>query len=205
MSRDPERTRANILGAAFDTVYHHGFRATSVNEIAAKAGVTQGAFFHYFPTKNDLGYTLAEQMKEVILDRWTRPLVAYKNPLQGIASKYRKNMEAMSDEEIALGCPLNNLTQEMSFEDPIFRDKLREVLRAWIEETEQYLRKAQAEGFVKPDVDVRKAAEFIVMVEEGSAAIVKNLLDRKVYWSLYESFKRYLESISAGRQVQIEA
>ena len=39
-------------------------------------------------------------------------------------------------------------------------------------------------------------AEFVVMVEEGPYAMVKNLRDKDVYWSLYESLKQYLESIS---------
>jgi hypothetical protein len=39
-------------------------------------------------------------------------------------------------------------------------------------------------------------AEFVVMIEEGSFAMVKNLRDKKVFWSLYESLKHYLESVS---------
>jgi len=188
-----------ILRAAFDTVYRQGFRDSSVNAIVAKAGVTQGAFFHYFPTKNDLGYALADEiLKEMMLDRWTRPLAAYRNPVQGMIIRFRKLMEATSDEELALGCPLNNLTQEMSPVDPVFRDKLRAVLKLWIDETERYLRKAQVEGHLKPDVKVRRVAEFLVMMEEGSAAMVKNLRDRKVYSSLYESFRYFLESISSN-------
>ena len=190
-------TRKEILSAGFDTIYRQGFRAASVNEIIARTGVTQGAFFYYFPTKNDLGYALVDEvLKEMMLDRWTRPLSAYRNPLQGMAARFRKLMEATSDEELTLGCPLNNLSQEMSPIDPIFREKIRAVLDLWIEETAKYLRKGQAEGYVKPDVDVKQAAEFIVMAEEGSAALVKNLNDRKVYWSLYEMFRRFLESIS---------
>jgi len=185
------------MSAGFDTVYRQGFRATSVSEIIAGTGVTQGAFFYYFPTKSDLGYTLVDEvLRDMMLDRWTRPLSAYRNPLQGMAARFRKNMEATSDEELALGCPLNNLAQEMSPVDPTFREKIRAVLNLWIEETEKYLRKGQAEGYVNPDVDVKQAAAFIVMAEEGSAAIVKNLKDRKVYWSLYEMFRRFLESIS---------
>jgi AcrR family transcriptional regulator len=195
--RDAERTRSEILSAAFGEIYERGFRATSVNDIAAKANVTKGAFFHYFPTKNDLGYALADEvLKDMLLDRWVRPLAAYKNPVQGMINRYRKLMEDSSDEELALGCPLNNLTQEMSSVDPVFRDKLRTVLKCWIDETERYLKKAQAEGYLKPEVDVRMVAEFIVMLEEGSGAIVKNLMDRKVYWSLYEGFRQFLESIS---------
>lgn len=204
--RDPEKTRAKILGAAFDVVYRQGFRSSSINEIVARAEVSQGAFFHYFPTKNDLGYALVDEvLKDVILERWTRPLSAYRNPVQGMISRYRKNMEDTSDGELALGCPLNNLTQEMSPVDPIFRGKLQAVLDAWIEETEGCLRKAQAGGFLKLGVDVRETSRFIVMAEEGSAAMMKNLRDRDAYWSLYESFRHYLESLSAERKVPVEA
>ena len=196
--RDPEKTRAEILQAAFQEVYEHGFQSCSVNEIVAKTDLTKGAFFHYFQTKNDLGYALADEiLKEITLDRYIRPLAAYANPVQGIIHRFKKLIENTSDEHIGLGCPLNNLTQEMSAVDPVFREKLNAVLRLWIDETEKYLRKAQAEGYLKPDVDPRQVAEFVVMIEEGSFAMVKNLRDKKVFWSLYESLKHYLESVSA--------
>jgi len=195
--RDAEKTRSEILRMAFGEIYKHGFQATSVNDIVAKTSVTKGAFFHYFPTKNDLGYALTDEiLGEMMIRRWIRPLNAYRNPIQGMVRTYRKLMEETTDEELSLGCPLNNLTQEMSSIDPIFRDKLRAVLSSWIDETEGYLKKAQLGGYLRPGVDTRRAAEFIVMAEEGSGALVKNLMDRKVYLSLYESFKWFLESIS---------
>lgn len=198
--RDPENTRRKILSAAFDTVYRQGFRATSVNEISSKAGVTQGAFFHYFPTKNDLGYALADEvLKGMLLERWIQPLSAYGNPVQGIETRFRKLTEATTDEEVGLGCPLNNLTQEMSSVDPTFRSKLQGVLRVWIKETERYLKKARAAGYLKPEVDTRSAAEFLVMMEEGSWALAKVIGDRKVYRSMYDGYRQYLESISIKR------
>jgi TetR/AcrR family transcriptional regulator, transcriptional repressor for nem operon len=196
-ARDAERTRLTILRAGFNEIYKHGFQATSINDIVAKANVTKGAFFHYFPTKSHLGYALADEiLKNMMLDRWIRPLSAYENPVRGMMSRYRKLMEDTSDEDLAMGCPLNNLTQEMSSVDPVFRDKLQKVLELWIDETEKHLRKAQAEGFLKPGVDPRKIAQFLVMMEEGSAAMVKNLRDRKVYSALYEGYRQFLESIS---------
>ena len=105
-------------------------------------------------------------------------------------------MEETTDEELALGCPLNNLTQEMSPVDPVFRDKLRNALSVWIRETERYLKKAQAEGYLKPEVDARSVAEFLVMMEEGSWALGKALGERAVYQSMYAGYRQYLESIS---------
>ncbi len=196
--RDAEKTRSQILETAFETIYQNGFHATSIDEIVAKTKLTKGAFFHHFPTKNDLGYALADEvLKDMILDRWIRSLASYKNPVQGMITRYRKLLVENTDAEMALGCPLNNLTQEMSAVDPIFREKLRRVLKVWIDETRKHLKRAQDEGYLKHDVDTRQVAEFVVMMEEGSGAIMKNLMDRKVYWALYEGFKQYLESVSA--------
>jgi TetR/AcrR family transcriptional repressor of nem operon len=204
--RDPEKTRASILGAAFEEIYHRGFHDASVNDIVARTSLTKGAFFHYFSTKNDLGYAIADEvLREMVLDRWIRPLASYRNPVQGIISRFRKIIESTPDEHMALGCPLNNLTQEMSSVDPVFREKLLAVMQLWISETEKYLKKAQAEGYLNPDANPRHVAEFVVMVEEGAFAMVKNLRDKKVYWSLYDSLKRYLESISAKPAHRIPA
>lgn len=200
--RDAEKTRSEILHVAFGEIYKHGFQATSVNDIVAKTNVTKGAFFHYFPTKNDLGYALADEiLQDMMLERWVRPLNAYRNPVQGMVKTYRKLIEATTDGDLSLGCPLNNLTQEMSAVDPVFRDKLRSVLQTWIDETEKHLRRARDEGYLRPNVDIRMVAEFAVMVEEGSFAVLKNLGDRKVYWSLYEGFRLFMESISSKRNL----
>ena len=197
-TRNAEKTRLDILRAGFNEIYEHGFQATSVNDIVARAKVTKGAFFHYFPTKSDLGYALADEiLKDMMLERWIRPLSAYKNPVQGMINRYRKLMEDTTDQALALGCPLNNLTQEMSSIDPVFRAKLQAVLESWIDETEKHLKRAQAQGFLKPGVNVSKVAQFLVMMEEGSWAIVKGLRDRNVYSALYEGYRQFLESISS--------
>lgn len=201
--RDPEKTRELILDAAFDEIFHRGFQGARVDDIVGKTSMTKGAFFAHFRTKNELGYAIVDDvLKEMTLERWVRPLAAYANPVQGIISRFRKNIETTPEEHIALGCPLNNLVQEMSAVDPVFRDKLNAVLKMWIDETEKYLRKAQAEGYLKEGVNPRQVAEFVVMVEEGSFAMVKNLRDKKVYWSLYESLREYLESISEKPRIQ---
>lgn len=96
----------------------------------------------------------------------------------------------MSDENLIRGCPLNNLAQEMSSVDPVFREKIRAVMSLWIDETEKYLIKARDCGYLKKDVDARRLAEFIVMV----FGLVKSIGDRKIFNSLYDSLRDYLLS-----------
>ena len=46
-----EETRARILAAALDRFARYGYDATGVAEICRAAGVSKGAFYHHFPSK----------------------------------------------------------------------------------------------------------------------------------------------------------
>lgn len=196
--RDPEKTRAHILETAFEEIYRSGFQGASVDKIVEKTNVTKGAFFHHFASKKELGYALVDEfLKEMILDRWIRPLAAHKNPVQGILKRFKRLIDDWTEESLALGCPLNNLTQEMSAIDSVFQEKMQAVMTMWIDETEKYLKKAQADGFLKTSVNTRQLAEFVVTMQEGAFGMAKTMRDRKISVSLYNSLKEYLDDKKA--------
>lgn len=198
-SRDPEKTRAYILQVAFMEIYQKGFQGVGIRDIAKKANLTIGAFFHHFPTKNDVAYAIVEEIiREGIMDRWIKPLAAYKNPIQGILKCFKKTFETWPDEYVALGCPLNNLTQEMTHVDPGIRQRTQAVLNDWIDETEKYIRKAQQDGYLKKNEDAREIAEFVVTLQEGTFAMGKALSNRRIFDSMYQSLKSYLDSKTQG-------
>lgn len=197
-TRNLERTRAVILQVAFEEIFRKGFQGVSVNDIVERTDLTKGAFFHHFPTKQALGYALVDEtIRELTLSRWVRPLSAYRNPLQGMQRQLKRIIDQTTPEQLAFGCPLNNLIQEMSAVDPVFHAKLQAVLKEWIDCIEERLRVAQKLGYVRNDVRVRSAAEFIVMAHEGSFGLAKGLGDKQVFYSLYESLRLYFKSIAA--------
>lgn len=61
MSAPPVGARIKLLDAAHQVVRLKGYAATSVDEICAAAGVSKGAFFHHFASKEALGVAAAEQ------------------------------------------------------------------------------------------------------------------------------------------------
>jgi len=175
----------------------HGFQAVSVNDIIAKTTVTKGAFFHHFPTKNDLGYTLVDEtLTRMTLERWIEPLNAYKNPVQGILKNLKEKIDATNNEELGLGCPLNNLVQEMSTVDPVFREKLNDVLELWIQGVEKHLKRAQANGYLRNDIDTRQVAMFVVAAHEGGFGMSKSFKQKKVFMAIYNSLRDYLLALN---------
>jgi len=195
--RDLERTRKEILEVAFMEVFSRGFQGVSVDDIVKKTSLTKGAFYHQFPTKLDLGYALVEEViSPMIIDRWIEPLNAYENPVDGILKQLKHNIGEAQPSHLKLGCPLNNLVQEMSPVDKGFHQRLKKALQLWIDEMDKQLRRAKTNGYLKEDVNTKSVASFVVMAHEGFYGMVKGLDDPKMFTVLFSSLKIYFKTIS---------
>ena len=196
-TRDLERTRREILTAAFPEIFRRGFQGVSIDDVVRKTNLTKGAFYHQFPTKLDLGYAVVEEViMPMILERWIAPLGDFENPLTGILDRLDTLIGRAPASELALGCPLNNLVQEMAPIDPGFRRRLRSGLELWIGALEEALTRGQASGFVRRDLDLRQVATFIVMTHEGYYGILKGLGETGLYASLVTPLREYFQSLA---------
>jgi len=60
MQQRSEETRNRILQSAVDCFSSHGYDVSSVAEICTAAGVSKGAFYHHFPTKQTVFLALMQ-------------------------------------------------------------------------------------------------------------------------------------------------
>jgi AcrR family transcriptional regulator len=68
--------RQQILDAARTCFLRSGFHATSMQDVIAEAGLSMGAVYRYFPSKNDIIVALAEQIVaelDGVLNQTTEP------------------------------------------------------------------------------------------------------------------------------------
>jgi TetR/AcrR family transcriptional regulator, transcriptional repressor for nem operon len=195
--RNPDLTRQSLLQAAFQEIYKSGFQAASLDNILSKSGVTKGALYHHFGSKQELGYAVVDELIHGrVLDRWVRPLEKAENPIDGLLAVLRSKGPHPSFDQ-RLGCPLNNLAQEMSPLDEGFRKRLESVFREWREGIAKALRRGQEMGQVRSDVDTVEAADFFLAALEGSVSLAKNAQDRNLFDNCKAGLSRYLESLRA--------
>ncbi len=66
MSLSPAKpdAKTKLLEAALSVIRTKGYAATSVDELCASAGVTKGAFFHHFKSKDEIAVAAANHWSE---------------------------------------------------------------------------------------------------------------------------------------------
>ncbi len=83
MQRTDARTK--LLNAALEIVRAQGYAATSVDDLCRKAGVTKGAFFHHFESKDALAVAAANYWSETTGALFAQaPYHAHKDPLERV-------------------------------------------------------------------------------------------------------------------------
>ena len=193
-SRDSGRTRERLLQAASREVYRSGFQSASLDTILAAAGVTKGALYYHFDSKEALGYAVVEEVIAPDLrGTWLRPLQMGKEPIDALIGIVQGI--SVRPEDVRGGCPLNNLAQEMSPLDAGFRRRLSIVFDAWREAVASVLREGKTHGSVRGEVEPADAAGFLIAMVEGYSSLAKNAQDPKVMKAGIKNIVDWLRSL----------
>jgi AcrR family transcriptional regulator len=167
-----EETRGRILGAAADCFSQRGYDSTSVAEICECAGVSKGAFYHHFPTKQAVFLELLAQWLRTLdagLDAACAGTGSVPESLQNMAGMAGFVFSAAADQ---LPMFLEFLTQS-AYDPAVWKVTIAPYwkYRAFFAEM---VRQGVTEGSLRP-IDAEMTAQAIVSLAVG--VILQGLLD----------------------------
>jgi AcrR family transcriptional regulator len=185
-----------LLQAASREIYRSGFQSASVDTILAVAGVTKGALYYHFDSKEALGHAVIDEViATCVRGKWVRPLQNGTDPIDALIGAVQGIPVRPAD--VRGGCQLNNLAQEMSSLDAGFRKRLAIIFDGWREAVASVLREGQAHGSVRCDVEPADAAGLLIAMVEGYASLAKNAQDPKVMKAGIRNIVGWLRSLRA--------
>lgn len=187
----PEQTRHRILEAAFSEIHQNGFRAASIETVSRRAGVTKGALYHHFPSKDALGHAVVEELLGGMIRGFAAALEQAADPIGALQAWCL----APPTLPLRLGCPLNNLAQELASVDEEFRTRIEGVFREWRSAIAGALERGRAAGTVRSDLDPGRAAAFVLAALEGSVSLAKSARDDRLFESNMRMLAAFLETL----------
>jgi len=188
------QTRAKILMAAFDEIYHSGFQAASLNKILHNTETTKGALYHHFKNKMELGYAVVDEViRDLIHNTWVIPLNQTDDPITTISQFMQQSIPLMNEHDIRQGCPLNNLSQEMSPIDEGFRQRILVVYQEWEQAVVNAFERGKLAGHVKPEVHSQQIGLLFIALMNGSLGYAKTTQDLATLAQCGEGYIQQLE------------
>jgi TetR/AcrR family transcriptional regulator, transcriptional repressor for nem operon len=105
-----EENRQNVIGVASRLFRRYGFDGIGLKDLMEAAGMTQGAFYKQFASKEDLIAEASARALESAASRWSEAIAAGSNdPLGAVIAFYLSNAHR---KEKLDGCPLVTLAAD---------------------------------------------------------------------------------------------
>jgi len=191
-----KNARERIVQAAFREIYKHGFQGMRVDAVLDKTGLTKGAFYHHFASKQNLGLAVVDEViYGSINEIWVDTLAASDDPVNAIQEALEKAALCYGMEFINLGCPLNNLAQEMSPIDEEFRLHINRIFHQWRDAIVGVMQRGVLAGNVINSIDPQSVAVFVLAGLEGGIGLAKNERDLGPFVRWLDEMDRYLETL----------
>jgi TetR/AcrR family transcriptional repressor of nem operon len=185
----PSDARERLIEAAKEVIYARSYEAVSVDELCAAAGVNKSSFYHFFTSKQDLVLVTLEGQWQRIEERFLKPAFTDHLPPQEQILRFfelvQESQQAQKQRSGHIyGCPVGNLTLEMSTLDEVIRERAVWIYQRWLDYFERMLRQARKQGIVPATLDIALTAQALTAYFEGVLLLAKGLNDPALIQSL---------------------
>jgi len=176
-SRKGAQTRARLLDAAKEIFEENGFLDARISDIAERAGLSHGSFYHYFDSKEEVFREVAAAVDDELSEPLDTIILAQSStatPRERIREAIRRHFESYRDEARIMGV----IEQVSRYDEHVsaMRRARHEEQRAQVADS---IRQLQRHGLADPSLDPLVAAAALGSMTWRFAEmwLVEGLLD----------------------------
>ncbi len=194
--------KQKLLDAALSLIREKGYSSTTVDALCARAGVTKGAFFHHFDSKEALGVAAANRWSEITGIVFERaPYHLLDDPLQRLLGYLGVRKALLSGDIAEYTCLVGTMVQEIYDTNPDIRAACEASICGHAATLESDIAEAMKRYGVRAAWTPRSLAlhtqavlqgAFILAKAKNSAAIAAESIDhlRRYFELLFDPVKR---------------
>ena len=199
--------KAKLLESALGAFRERGYAATTVDDLCRAAGVTKGAFFHHFPSKEALAVAAADHWRETTGALFeAAPYHAPQDPLERVLAYIDFRKQLLSGDVAGFTCLVGTLVQETYASHPAIREACARSIFAHAETLEADIQAAIEKAGLKPAWTAKSLALHTQAVLQGAFILAKASGSAALAGQSVDHLKRYVETLfgaaGSGRQAK---
>jgi len=186
--------REKVLDAALAVIRCKGYAATTVDELCARAGVTKGAFFHHFSSKEDLAVAAAQRWSEKASTLFAAAgYHAHGDPLERVLGyiDFRKSLLRGGLPEFT--CLVGTMVQETYDSHPAIRDACARSILGHAATLEADIEAAIESYDLKPAFTAKSLALYTQAALQGAFILAKATGSARAASDAVDHLRRYIE------------
>ena len=184
--------RIQILDSAAHLIAERGFMHTSIDDVIREARLSgKSHFYHYFKSKEELGYAVLNRQFERFAERGLailrEPMI---EPLERLHLFIDSLVALQAERRCKGGSPFGSLASEMADAHEGFRKRIEVVFEQWASQIQSLLGEARPQ--LAEDVDAARLSRFIIATLEGALLMSRVNRDIAVLHGIAADLKRFI-------------
>jgi TetR/AcrR family transcriptional repressor of nem operon len=184
-----EQNRQTVINVASQLFREHGFDGIGLKDLMKAAGLTQGAFYKQFASKDDLVAQASKRALESISGQWSAAFESNpKDPLGAVVARY---LSMGHREQRGAGCPLPALAADAARQGADVKASFEAGIIKYLETLEGWVGGASGE-----DSTDRAMATLSTMV--GALMLSRAVNDKRLAKQFLQAAAKSVMGLSAG-------
>ncbi len=195
--------RTKLLDAAVQVIREKGYSSSTVDDLCSAAGVTKGAFFHYFKSKEELAVAAAEYWTERANTLFsTAAYHQHANARDRVLGYIDFRAQIIQGTIAGFTCLAGTMAQEVFQTNPTIRDACYASMTDHAETLVSDIAEALAENQVGKRLTAKSLALHTQAVLQGAFVLAKAKDDPDIALDSIKHLRRYFEFLFNPQQLK---
>jgi TetR/AcrR family transcriptional repressor of nem operon len=196
MGRPREFDETEVLAAAIDCFWEHGYEATSTRELADRMGLTGASLYNAFGDKRTLYRRALDHYIETRFAERVRRLEGGLPPRQAIGAFFAEIIQRSVEDRHRRGCMLVNSALEVAPHDPEFREIVTAVLGRIEAFFRRCVRAGQRDGTITTSQSATDLGRMLLGLHIGLRVVARTKPERALLEGMVRPALAQLEPLA---------
>lgn len=190
---DADARREAIIRVTLDLAARQGVDDVTTQDMAQAMGVTQGAVFRHFPSKDAIWLAVMHWVRARLMAVLGHAAAQGRDPLDSLERMFFAHIDFIAGHP---AIPRVLTSEHLHGRSPALRTLVTEIMLAYENRIAGLLQAAQAQGLARPGLDTRAAATLYIGMIQGlvlQASILRS--QRTLAAEARRTFPVYLQAV----------